>query len=105
MLSLKLDLYLVLKGMTIAYVFRMVKTLQKRFAPYGVADLSIRGNGRVQRIEIRQVMMVHSVLTMMIMITSTGLMVKVGWILGYEVLPSLGHFLMKMKMLSQLLDG
>ena len=78
MLSLKLDLYLAPKEMMIAYVFRMVKTLQKRFAPYGVADLSIRGNGRAQRIEIMQVMMVHSVLTMMIMITSTGLMVKVG---------------------------
>ena len=83
----------------------MVKTLQKRFAPYGVAGLSIRGKGRVQKIEIRQVMMVHSVSTMMIMITSTGLMVKVGWILGYGVVPSLGHFLMQMKMLSQLLDG
>ena len=104
-LSLKSDLYQALKGMTTAYVFRTVKTLQKRFAPYGVAGLSIRGKGRVQKIEIRQVMMVHSVLTMMITITSTVLMVKVGWILGYGVVPSLGHFLMQMKMLSQLLDG
>ena len=83
----------------------MAKTHPKRFVPFGVVDLSIRGKGRVQKIEIRQVMMVHSVSTMMIMITSTGLMVKVGWIPGYEVLLSLGHFLMKMKMLSQLLEG
>ena len=105
MLSPKLDLYLGLRVMMIAYVYQMAKTRLKRFVPSGVADLSIHGKGRVQKIEIRQVMMVHSVLTMMIMITSTGLMVKVGWILGYEVLPSPGHFLMKMKMLSQLLEG
>ena len=105
MLSPKLDLYLGLREMMIVYVYQMAKTHPKRFVPFGVVDLSIRGKGRVQKIEIRQVMMVHSVSTMMIMITSTGLMVKVGWILGYEVLLSLGHFLMKMKMLSQLLEG